>query len=258
MEEFDRLVEIMARLRGPGGCPWDREQTHQSLKRYFLEEVYEALDAIDAGDWGRLAEELGDVILQVVFHAQLAREAGRFDIRDSLRLICEKLVRRHPHVFGNVKVSGPEEVLDNWEHIKRAERAPDGRASVLDGVPKAMPALLRAMTIQKKAARIGFDWPDVSGVWEKVAEELRELREAAEAGDEARVREELGDLLFSVVNLARFLQVDAEDALQAATRRFEERFRRMEAQAAERGLDMREMSLEELDELWEEAKQQGG
>ncbi len=253
MEEFDRLVEIMRRLRGPGGCPWDRQQTHESLQRYFIEEVYEALEAIDDKDWQRLCCELGDVMLQVVFHAQLAEEAGRFTIRDVLRCINEKLVRRHPHVFGQVKVDSADQVLVNWEHIKATEEG-ERRESVLDGIPRGLPALQEAEKVQRRAARVGFDWPDVSGVWPKVEEELAELRREADRGDPDRIEAELGDLLFAIVNLARFLGVDPERALRRATRRFSERFREVERAARESGRKLEDMTLEEMDQLWEAAK----
>ena len=253
MEEFDRLVEIMRRLRGPGGCPWDRQQTHESLQRYFIEEVYEALEAIDDRDWERLRCELGDVMLQVVFHAQLAEEAGRFNIRDVLQCINEKLIRRHPHVFGNVKVDNADQVLVNWEHIKVTQEG-ERRESVLDGIPRGLPALQEAEKVQKRAARVGFDWPDVSGVWDKVQEEIDELKREADGGDAERIEAELGDLLFAIVNLARFLGVDPERALRRATRRFGERFREVERAARESGRKLEEMTLEEMDELWEAAK----
>ena len=253
MEEFDRLVEIMRRLRGPDGCPWDRQQTHQSLQRYFIEEVYEALEAIDDQDWHRLCCELGDVMLQVVFHAQLAAESGRFDIRDVLRCINEKLVRRHPHVFGNVSVDSADQVLVNWEHIKASEEGAK-RQSVLDGVPRGLPALQEAEKVQKRAAQVGFDWPDISGVWDKVREEMEELAQEARAGDAERVEAEMGDLLFAIVNLARFLGVDPEGALRRATRRFAERFREVEKAAKEAGRRLEDMTLEEMDELWEAVK----
>ena len=254
MKEFDELVQIMARLRGPGGCPWDRQQNHDTLKKYFVEEVYEALEAIDDRDWDKLCGELGDVLLQVVFHARLAEERGIFDIREVLRRINEKLRRRHPHVFGNVKVKDAEEVLDNWEHIKRREGENRQRSSVLDGVPKGLPALQRAQDIQRKAAKVGFDWPDASGPWAKIGEELEELRKAAQSDQEQAVADELGDLLFAIVNLARFLHVDAEDALRRAVRKFEQRFRAIEKQACEQGRSLEEMNLREMDELWEAVK----
>lgn len=254
MREFDELVEIMRRLRSPDGCPWDRQQDHRSLRGFFIEEVCEALEALDDEDWPRFCAELGDVMLQVVFHSQLAAEAGRFNISDVLNAINDKLRRRHPHVFGDVEVESAEEVLVNWEHIKQGE-AGGGRESALDGVPKGLPALQRAADVQRRAARVGFDWPEITPVWDKVREELKELAAAQKAGDAGQVEAELGDLLFAVVNLARFLGVDPEQALRAAVRRFEERFRAMERQAAEQGRHLREMALREMDELWEAAKE---
>jgi len=253
MREFDELVEIMGQLRGPGGCPWDRQQDHRSLRGFFIEEVCEALEALDDEDWPRFCAELGDVMLQVVFHAQLAAEAGRFDIRDALRAINEKLRRRHPHVFGDAEVKSAEEVLVNWEHIKRGEGGGECE-SVLDGVPKGLPALQRAADVQRRAARVGFDWPEVAPVWQKVREELEEVRAAQRVCDAAQVEAEIGDLLFAVVNLARFLGVDPEQALRQAVRRFEGRFRAMERRAAEQGRELRGMALAEMDELWEAAK----
>jgi len=258
MEEFDELVAIMARLRGPGGCPWDREQSHKSLRHYFVEEVYEALEALDDEDMSRFCGELGDVMLQIVFHAQLAEDAGSFDIREVLRRINEKLIRRHPHVFGDVTVTGAGEVLDNWQEIKLAEGENAHRESVVDGVPRGLPSLQRAYDLQHRAARVGFDWPDIGGVWDKVAEESEEVREAAEGGKPEEIEAEVGDLLFAVVNLARFLGVEPEQALRTASTRFEGRFRKVEKAAGEAGRDMRDMKLAELDELWEAAKKEHG
>jgi len=254
MEEFDELVAIMRRLRAEGGCPWDRQQTHETLKRYFVEEVYEALEAIDEEDWDKLCGELGDVMLQVVFHAQLADEEGLFDIREVLARINAKLRRRHPHVFGDVQVRDADEVLDNWEHIKRSEHEHQDRRSILDGVPKALPALRRAEELQRRAAKVGFEWPDLEGAWQKIPEELQELEEARASGDEQAVADELGDLLFAIVNVARFLRVDPEEALRAATARFEQRFRGIEDHARQAGRSLEEMTLEEMDKIWEAQK----
>lgn len=251
MEQFKRLVEIMAKLRGPGGCPWDAQQTHESLRPYLLEETYEVLDAIDSADKERLASELGDLLLQIVFHAQLASERGDFDIEEVCRRICDKLEYRHPHVFGEATVRGPEEVLVNWEQLKHREEEHSERVSVLDGVPKTLPALQQAEELQKRAARVGFDWPDSQGPWDKIAEEMKEIQDAV---DSRQAEHELGDLLFAVCNYARFLKVDAESALRAANQRFARRFRRMEAIAAARGRRLAEMSLEEMEELWTQAK----
>ena len=258
MKQFDELVEIMGRLRDPDGCPWDREQTHESLKPYLLEETYEALEAVDSGDPRKLCAELGDVLLQVVFHARLAEEAGAFDIRDVCARINEKLIFRHPHVFGDVEVSGSDEVLVNWEALKRQEDETGHRASALDGVPGSLPALKRAADLQKKASKVGFDWPEIAGPLAKVSEELGELARARETADAEAIAHELGDLLFAVVNVSRFLQVDGEDALRMACDRFSARFRQVEDAAAAAGNSLGEMSLAEMDLLWEAAKQREG
>lgn len=279
---FTHLVHLMARLRAPDGCPWDRKQTHESLKPYLVEEAYEVLEAIDHGDAAGLREELGDLILQVLFHAQIGAEAGVFTIDDVLRQLADKLVRRHPHVFakgnGNGDPGNAEEVVTRWEEIKRNERkqqaggaaAPD---SVLSGVPKTLPALLRAYQVQARASRVGFDWPHSregrGQVIAKIEEEVRELREALEslpaeqaaapaAGTrplQAEVEAEFGDLLFALVNLGRFVKVNPEEALRLATNRFTERFQYVEREAARRGRPLEEMTLAEMDALWEEAKQ---
>lgn len=249
MELFDELVRVMARLRAPDGCPWDREQTHRSLRPYLLEETYEALEAIDAEDWARLCDELGDVLLQVVFHAQLASERGDFDIEDVIRGIVTKLRRRHPHVFGESSVSDAEEVVDRWEQIKRGEAGNEGRESALDGVPASLPALQRAHKLQRRAARVGFDWDDIEGPRAKIDEELAEVAQA----DERSLEHEIGDLLFAVVNYARFLGVEPEGALRRANERFGRRFRALE-EAAGGPERLQAMSLEEMDALWEQAK----
>ena len=258
---MEGLAAIMARLRSETGCPWDRKQTHSSLKRYLIEESYEVLDAVDSGIPAKLCEELGDVLLQVVFHAQLAAEQGDFDIADVISGISQKLVRRHPHVFGDVKVSGAEEVLVNWEAIKKEERADEVRAeetppSVLDGIPGGLPALLLAQRMQERAARVGFDWPDVGPVWDKIQEELEELRRAIGADAANQVRDELGDVLFTVVNLARFLDVDAEEALRQTAGKFRRRFRYVEKQLATDGQSPGEAGLAVMDGFWEEAKKE--
>jgi MazG family protein len=252
-ELFTRLVEIMARLRAPGGCPWDREQTFDSIKPYTLEETYEVLDAIDARDWPALAGELGDFILQAVFYAQMAAEAGHFDISDALRAVNEKLVRRHPHVFGDAQADTSGEVLRRWDDIKRAEKAAQGREAggALDGVSRAQPALAEAQQIGHKAARVGFDWPGEEPVAAKVREEFDELTDARMSGDARRTEEELGDLLFAVVNLARFYRIDAEQALRRANAKFRARFAYVEKTV---GKPMTEATLEELGEKWRQAK----
>ena len=255
MESFDELIAIMARLRAPGGCPWDREQTHRSIRKYVIEEAYEVAEAIDRDDPAELCAELGDLLLQVVFHAEMAREARRFAIDDVCRGIVDKMRRRHPHVFGDVAVDDAAHVVRNWEEIKKRERGAD--ASVIDGVPRALPSLQRAERIGEKAARVGFDWPDVDGVLRKVDEERAELAEAMSLGQRQRIADELGDLLLATANLARKLEVEPEQALSAAVDRFEERFRRLERAARHDGAEMRALSPEELDRRWERAKREG-
>ena len=255
---FGELVQIMARLRGENGCPWDREQTHASIKPYLLEETYEVLESIDENDPAKLEEELGDLALQIVFHAQMADEAGLFTIADVLRGINEKLRRRHPHIFGDVKADTAQEVLFNWEQIKKLEREKaQGRASLLDGVPRELPALLRAHRLQEKASRVGFDWNEARQVFQKVEEELAELRAAMESEQPDRMEAELGDLLFSLVNLGRFIAVNPEDALRKTIARFIDRFQYIEEELARRGTAPGQVTLEEMDALWAEAKAKG-
>lgn len=257
-DRFGELVQIMARLRGENGCPWDREQTHASIKPYLLEETYEVLESIDENDPAKLEEELGDLALQVVFHAQMADEAGLFTIADVLRGINEKLRRRHPHIFGDVKADTAQEVLFNWEQIKKLEREKaQGRASVLDGVPRELPALLRAHRLQEKASRVGFDWNEARQVFQKVEEELAELRAAMESEQPDRMEAELGDLLFSLVNLGRFIAVNPEDALRKTIARFIARFQYIEEELARRGTAPGQVTFEEMDALWSEAKAKG-
>ena len=271
-DRFDELIQLMAKLRAPDGCPWDRKQTHDSLKPYLLEETYEVLETIDKQDDGKLREELGDLLLQILFHAQIAAERQAFSIEDVMQLLADKLVRRHPHVFGP-KGGGaltPDQVYTNWEQIKKSERQQTGRSeSVLDGVPKTLPALLRAFQIQARASRVGFDWPQngegVHQVMGKVKEEIEELTEAYvarndQAGDAERsaaqrhLEDEMGDVLFSLVNLARFLKFNPEDALRRATDRFADRFHFIEAEAARTGRTLDSMTLDEMDALWKKAK----
>ncbi|MBS6216543.1 MAG: nucleoside triphosphate pyrophosphohydrolase [Clostridiales bacterium] len=246
------LEEIVRILRAPGGCPWDAEQTHESIRRNFLEEAYEAVEAIDEGSAEHLREELGDVLLQIVLHARMEEEQGRFDLNGVADGICRKLIYRHPHVFGEVKVSGTGEVLSNWEDLKRKEKGQETNTDALSAVARSLPALWRAEKVQKKAKKAGFDWPDVSGALDKLFEEIEELKTAVAEG--ANVEEELGDLLFSAVNVSRFVNVDAEQALTKATDKFIDRFRKVEAQAKAEGRPMEAMSLAELDALWERAK----
>ena len=258
-QRFVELVEIMARLRGANGCPWDREQTHESIKPYLIEETYEVLEAIDEQDPGKLREELGDLLLQIVFHARMAEEAGAFDIGDVLAAINEKLIRRHPHVFGSVQADTAQEVLFNWEQIKQAERrAANGQASVLDGVPRELPALLRAHRLQEKASLVGFDWKEAAEVLQKVEEELQELRGAMEEQSVERMEAELGDLLFSLVNLSRFIAVNPEEALRKTIARFIARFRFIEEELTRRGRSLKDSTLPEMDALWRKAKAQEG
>ncbi len=246
------LEEIVRILRAPGGCPWDAEQTHQSIRRNFLEETYEAVEAIDEGDTAHLKEELGDVLLQVALHAEMERETGAFDLDGVADGICKKLIFRHPHVFGDVSVSGTGEVLSNWEVLKRQEKGQATHTDALEAVAHALPALWRAEKVQKKAKKAGFDWPDVSGALDKLSEELEELKAAVSQG--SNVEEELGDLLFSAVNVSRFVSCDPDAALHRASDKFIARFRQVEQGAAQRGRALEEMTLAEMDELWEAAK----
>jgi len=250
LRTFEGLRRIIARLRGPDGCPWDRVQTHASLKPYLLEEAYEALTALDEGDPDKLCDELGDLLLEVLLHVQLAEEAGEFTVGDVVYRIASKLVRRHPHVFGEEQADTPEEVMARWEELKQGERGDEG--STLAGVPPALPALARAQMLSGRAARAGFEWPQTADVLAKLAEEIREL---AEAGDADHKREELGDVLFLLVNLARYLDLNAEEALRLANEKFYRRFITMEAIARERGLLLADRPLAELEALWEAAKQ---
>ena len=275
-DQFRRLAEIMECLLVEEGCPWDRKQTHETLKPYVIEEAYEVCEAIDHGDMGELKGELGDLGLQIVFHAALARRAGHFSLDDVYRSICEKLIRRHPHVFGDTQADNAGQVLKNWEAIKRAEREAaakdERRPSALDGVPAAMPGLQRAQRLQTKAARVGFDWKDIAPVLAKIREEIDELEEEMaplanaivapidqrDGGTTPPGREklagELGDLLFAIVNLARFLQIDPEQAIQQTNRKFIRRFHHIEAVLAERGKTPAESTLEEMDAIWEASK----
>ncbi|MBM4120881.1 MAG: nucleoside triphosphate pyrophosphohydrolase [Nitrospira sp.] len=269
-DRFNELVRLMAALRAPDGCPWDRKQTHDSLKPYLLEETYEVLETIDQQDEPKLREELGDILLQVLFHAQIAAERKTFTINDVMQVLADKLVRRHPHVFDKKKDDAltPDQVYSNWEQIKRNERKESGRAeSALDGVPKTLPALLRAFQTQARASRVGFDWPQngdgVHQVMDKVKEEIVELTDAyglrergttPTATAQRHLEDEMGDVLFSLVNLARFLKVNPEDALRRATDRFADRFHYIEAEAARQSRPLDSMTLTEMDALWEQAK----
>ncbi len=251
------LVQIISKLRSPEGCPWDRKQTHESLKRFLLEETYELFEAIDEKDDDSIMDELGDVLLQVLLHAEIGREKGAFSIDDVIANLSEKLIRRHPHVFAEASaLKTPEEVSRTWDAIKKTEAGLAERTSVLDGVPKVFPALMRAEKIQKKAAKVGFDWDETHDVLEKIEEELRELKEAIESGVRAELEDELGDLLFATVNLSRFIKVDPEFALEQATAKFTKRFNLVEAYAQEEGLDLNDLDLDGLNLLWDRAKDQ--
>ena len=251
---FQDLFDIVKVLRAPGGCQWDAQQTHESIRRNFLEEAYEVAEAIDQQSTEHLQEELGDVLLQVVFHTSIEEEEGRFNLDDVANGVCQKLIFRHPHVFGDVTVSSTGEILANWEELKKKEKGQATQADAVDAVARSLPALWRAEKVQKKAAKVGFDWDSVDGAVDKLSEELGEVKQAiAGHGDPA---EELGDLLFAAVNVARFLKVDPEDALQAACDKFAARFRRVEEAVTAQGKQMEDMSLTELDDIWNAIKHQ--
>ena len=250
---FDELVSLMTTLRGPNGCPWDRKQTLESLKPFVVEESYEVVDAIDRGERDGLREELGDFLLQAVFIAEIAREEGSFDIDDVITAIHDKLVRRHPHVFGDVEAKDAEQVLVNWEKLKNEERKAENK-SVLAGVPQSLPALLKASRLTEKAARVGFDWRRAEDVFAKIDEEIGELHEAIAKKDQKEIHDEIGDLLFSIANIARKLDVNAEEALQSANRKFMRRFESMESSVRSKGRDLDQLTLEQMDALWDEAK----
>jgi len=247
------LVETMRRLLSPDGCPWDREQTHKSLKRYLIEEAYEVLEAIDEGDMHKLKEELGDLLLQVVFHAALAEQNGQFDLNDVADTVNRKMINRHPHVFGCMDINSSEEVMQNWEGFKRKE----GKRSILEGIPHTLPALLRAYKLQEKAQRVGFDWPDISGAVEKLEEEIKEYLRAASSRNPEQIEDEMGDILFAVVNIARMSGVEPEQALQRCNAKFVRRFQYIEERLQAEGELLEEAGLEKMDDLWDEAKRQG-
>jgi MazG family protein len=254
-DRFDSLLELMARLRGKGGCPWDREQTRDTLKPYLIEEAYEVLDAIDDGSRDHLIEELGDLLFQVVFHCQIAGECGEFTMTDVLARLSDKMTRRHPHVFGDQTIGGAREALEQWERIKHAEGAADGQArSAVDGVPDRLPALLRAQRLQVKAGRVGFDWTEWRGAWAKVQEEIAELETTLDGGETARIRDELGDVLFSLVNVARLRGIDAEDCLRQAAAKFTRRFKEVEAEMGAAGRRIHETPVADLNQAWEAVK----
>jgi MazG family protein len=261
--KFEKLVGIMATLRGPNGCPWDKQQDFNSLKPMLVEEVYEVLEAVENNDFDGMSEELGDLLLHVLFNAQLGKEEGQFDVDTVIDKISEKLVRRHPHVFGDESASTPEEVIKNWEAIKAQEKAqklkdrtPEQR-SLLEGIPTKLPAIHEAHQISSRAARVGFDWPDIEGIFDKLQEEVRELKEEISSGDEnkrERLEDEIGDMLFVIVNIARYLKIDSESALKRANRKFKARFQYMEKQLAEQGKSLEETSLADMEALWQKAK----
>ena len=251
---IDELLEIMRILRGTDGCPWDREQDHVSLKKYLIEETYEVLEAIDLNNPKKLCEELGDVLLQVIFHARIAEENGQFSFADVVNGVSEKMVHRHEHVFGKKHADTAEDVIDLWENIKKVEKGAKTQTSVLEDVPSILPALMRSYKIQEKAARVGFDWDHVEDAWKKVQEETNEFYEAYQSNDMEKTSEELGDLLFAVVNVARFLKIQPELALTGTINKFIKRFEYMETKSINAGKDLNDMTLGEMDILWEEAK----
>jgi tetrapyrrole methylase family protein/MazG family protein len=251
---FEQLVSIMRKLRAPGGCPWDAEQTHESLTRYLLEETYEVIEAIDEKSPQHLTEELGDLLLQPVFHAAIAEESGTFTIDDVITTLCEKLIRRHPHVFGDLEITTSHQQVENWEIIKQQEKGSE-RPSALSGIPEHLPALLKAHKIGEKASRVGFDWEHADQVFAKVMEELHEFEEAWAGGDPTRMEDELGDLLFAIANLGRFLSLNPEEALRKTITRFKKRFKYVEASFLSQGAVMQHATLAEMNELWDMAKQ---
>lgn len=252
--DISDLLEIMHILRSPGGCPWDIVQTHKSIRNDLLEEAYEAADAVDTEDSAALCEELGDMLLQVVFHSEIAASDNEFSFDEVVNGICKKLVYRHPHVFGEVKADTPEKVLDNWDKLKKAEKGQETYTDTLKAVPKAFPALMRAAKVQKRASKAGFDWKYTEEAFKKLPEELNELEEAVSEGNSDAVFEEFGDLLFAAVNVARFLKINPEEALAKATDKFTSRFEKVEREVIKQGSDMKELSLDELDEIWDKVK----
>lgn len=250
MKHLEKLIEIMEKLRAK--CPWDREQTRESIKPFLIEETYEVIEAIDEGDPQKIKEELGDLLFQIIFQCQIAKERGEFTIDDVMEQIANKMVSRHPHVFGNAEYKTAEEVLEQWEERKKKEGKQ--RESILEGIPRALPALIKAQRVQSRAAKVGFDWKDINDVLEKLNEELREFREALDKKSQEDIEDELGDIFFSLVNISRFVGVNPEDALRKTISKFISRFRYIEIKAKEMGKNLSEMTLEEMDKLWEEAK----
>lgn len=253
--DINDLLKIMEILRSPGGCPWDAEQTHESIKTSFIEETYEVIEAINQQDKTLLQEELGDVLLQVVFHAQMEKEENSFDFGDVTDGVCKKLIERHPHVFGEITVSGTDEVLSNWDDIKRKSKGQKTQGSSMLKVPKELPALMRSQKIQSKAKKAGFDWDDMSGAFQALESEIQELKQAVDTKDQDKIEDELGDVLFSCVNVSRFLDVESELALTRANEKFISRYLVVEKLAAQRNIDMKSTSIDELDKLWDEAKE---
>jgi tetrapyrrole methylase family protein / MazG family protein len=251
---FRKLVELMAALRGPEGCPWDRKQTPESLKPFLIEECYEVIDALDEGNPDKVKEELGDLLFQIIFHARIAEEAGHFSMRDVITAIHEKMIRRHPHVFGDEKLATDKEVLANWEEIKKKEKGHKDRRSVLEGVPKELPSLLRAHRLQERAARVGFDWNHLNEALPKLDEEIAEFKESLKSEDASKIEEELGDVFFMLVNISRFLGVNPDDALRKTISKFIHRFRYIEEHAENAGKSLNDMTLDEMEKLWQEAK----
>jgi tetrapyrrole methylase family protein/MazG family protein len=253
--DFADLLHIMKLLRSREGCPWDREQTHESLKRYLIEETYEVLDALDANNKERFCEELGDLLLQIVFHAEIASESGNFDIHDVIDGICKKMISRHTHVFGEAHADTPDQVVKNWEEIKKEEKGISSHTEALKDVPASLPALMRSYKVQQKAARAGFDWDNTDDVFKKVLEEARELEEVYKSKNVSRIKDEIGDILFSIVNLARFLKVQPELALSETINKFIKRFEYVERMVTLAGKKMEDMRLSELDHFWDQAKE---
>ena len=251
---LQRLVDLMATLRGPDGCPWDRKQTPESLKPFLVEECYEVVDAIEDGAPAKVRDELGDLLFQIIFHARIAEEAGQFTINDVITAIHEKMTRRHPHVFGDDKLSTDKEVLSNWEEIKRKEKGHEDRKSILEGVPKELPSLLRAHRLQERAARVGFDWAHLNEAMPKLDEEIAEFKESLKSEDAGKIEEELGDVFFMLVNISRFLGVNPEDALRKTISKFIHRFRYIEEHAEQAGRSLNDMTLDEMERLWQESK----
>ena len=249
---FEEFVEIIRLLRAPGGCPWDREQTHKSIRNDFLEEAYEAADAIDTSDDAALCEELGDVLLHVAFYAKIASEKQQFDMKDVCDRLCDKLIYRHPHVFGTTKAETAGEVCKNWEQLKMSEKG--GNKSILSGVPASMPSLIKAYRMQEKAANVGFDWDRREQVWEKVHEEIDELKAELDKGDKVNMEKEFGDFIFSLVNIARFYDINPDNALEQTNKKFRNRFNYVEEHSIKQGRNLKDMTLEQMDELWNEAK----